>query len=291
MITNYKFDQPVILKRSPFLSRAIVWGIMSVTAFSVVWASVAKIEESVPATGKLEPQGEVKEIQVPVNGVVKVVHVKDGQRVKQGDLLLALDTTAARAQLNASQKIRTTLLQENQFYRAQMSGAASPTARELIQLMPTELTSLTKNRSALVAENQLYWTQIKGYSQGVNFTPEQQLRLQFIQAEASSRAATAQLDVGQLQQQFNQIQVKLASAEDILMMNQRIFDVMEPVAKQGGVSRIQFLKQQQEVRNRKAEAQQLTQEQKRLTKRDRSISTKVAKYSGTLYPGFADQGC
>ncbi len=80
---NTQFEQSIILQQSPVWSRSIVWSIIGVAALATVWASVFKIEEAVPATGKLEPQGTVKEIRIPVNGVVKSIEVKDGQHVKR----------------------------------------------------------------------------------------------------------------------------------------------------------------------------------------------------------------
>jgi HlyD family secretion protein len=56
---------------------------MGVTAGTIIWANIAKIEEAVSATGKLEPTGTVKEIQAPVDGVVKEIFVEDGKQVKK----------------------------------------------------------------------------------------------------------------------------------------------------------------------------------------------------------------
>ncbi|NER46289.1 MAG: hemolysin D, partial [Symploca sp. SIO1A3] len=70
-----KFDQGVILKQSRGWSRAILWTIVGVTTFGVTWAYFARIEEAVPAQGKLEPQGAVQEVQVPVSGVVTEVKI------------------------------------------------------------------------------------------------------------------------------------------------------------------------------------------------------------------------
>lgn len=65
-ISHSKFDQPVILQQSNLWSRAILWVLMGVTTTAVVWACVAQIEEAIPAAGKLEPQGTVKEVQAPL---------------------------------------------------------------------------------------------------------------------------------------------------------------------------------------------------------------------------------
>ncbi|WP_219904072.1 HlyD family efflux transporter periplasmic adaptor subunit [Stenomitos frigidus] len=265
MTTTHPFDRPVILKRSPLLSRAIVWGLISVTSFGFVWASVAKIEESIPATGILEPQGAVKEIKVPIDGVVKAVYVVDGQQVKQGDRLLSIDPTVAQAQLISLQKICTSLMQENQFYYAQIHGLASGGDQVLLQQnLPAELVSLTQYRSTLVTEIQLDRAALNGSTAGMRLTSEQQLRLRSSQVEQQSRSATVQLDTAQIKQQLKQNQLKLASAKDNLVVNEQIFRDLALLAKEGGISRLQYLRQQQEVRNLQSEVDQLMQEQERL---------------------------
>lgn len=266
-VGSSKITPSVVLRQSPFLSRAIVWGLIAVTTSAVIWANVAKIEEAIPTQGKLEPQETVKEVQAPVNGVVKTVYVKDGQRVSRGDLLLRLDPTAAQAQLKSFKKIRTALTQENQFYRAQISGQNAPsiTEQSISQLkLPPGLESLTKSRAALSAENRLYRLQLSGISQSINLTPEEQARLQFSYAELNSRIASDKLAIEQSEKQLGENQAQLSSAKDIRAVNQTILNSIEPLTKQGAIARIQFLKQQQEVRTRQAEVERLTQEQARL---------------------------
>jgi HlyD family secretion protein len=96
-----KFEQSVVLRQSPVWSRAIMLSMIGLACVGIGWASFAKIEQVVPATGQLKPEGTVKEIQAPVSGVVKKVYVKDGQQVKPDDLLLIFDSTATNAELNS----------------------------------------------------------------------------------------------------------------------------------------------------------------------------------------------
>ena len=259
------FDQSVILQQSPVFSRAIVWVIVGVTTASIIWACVAKIEEAIPAQGKLEPQGAVKEVQAPVAGVVKTIDVKEGQRVEAGERLLTFDQTAAESQFQSLQKIRESLLQENQFYTNQLNGA-NPRLVGKIQLrVPPEIISLTENRASLIAENRLYQAQLEGDISGAGLNPEQQLRLQSIVAERRSRVATAQLEVEQLSKQLSQTTVQLANARNILSVNQEIVRNIEPLVQEGGFARLQFLKQKQEVTSSQADVIRYTQEQERLT--------------------------
>lgn len=262
-----KFDQPVLLTQSNIWSRAILWGLMGVTTTAVVWASIAKIEEAIPAVGKLEPQGTVKEVQAPIGGVVKAIYVEDGQRVRQGDRLLSFDPTAAKSQLASLQTIRTSLLQENQFYTAILRGASDRVGLEVANAnlkLPPQLISLTKSRAALVAENKLFRAQISGSTSFPRLNSEQQERLQSNAAELNSRVAAAQSEVAQLTKQLSQTNIQLASAKDTLKMNQGILNDIIPLANDGAISRLQYLKQQQEVRNALSEVQQLEQEQARL---------------------------
>jgi hemolysin D len=239
---------------------------MGVTTFGLIWACTAKIEEAIPATGKLEPQEAVREMQVPLNGVVKSVHVKEGQAVKPGDLLLTLDSTTAQAQLSSLQKIRTALVQENQYYRTQLNYAESVSGVGLTRVelkIPTELLSLTKSRAVLVTENQLYRAQLNGAG-GSHFTTEQQLRLQTSQAEVAARAEADRLDIAQIEQQFDQTHLKLANAKSVLAMNQKIVTDLGALYQEGGIARLQVMKQQQEVSNRQTEVDQLRKEQERI---------------------------
>ncbi|WP_242062425.1 HlyD family efflux transporter periplasmic adaptor subunit, partial [Nostoc punctiforme] len=272
-----KFDQPVILKQPRIWSRAILWGLMLATAGTIIWASIAKIEEAVSATGKLEPSGATKEVQAPVGGVVKEIFVEDGQTVKAGERLLSLDNTTAKAQLDSLLKIRTSLIDENQFYQSQFKGI---NALDISVLkISSEMIHLTKSRVALVVENQVYRAQLNGRSNKIRLTLEQQERIQSNQAELNTRVVAAQLEVEQFQRQLQQASIKLTTNLDNLGMNQGILDNVTPLMKDGAISRIQFLKQQQEVRNTQSEIDQLTQEKARL---ESAIAQARAKLVNTI---------
>ena len=261
-----QFDQPVLLRQPHHWSRGILWGIMGVTTFGIIWASVAKIEQAVPAQGKLEPQGKVQDIQAPVGGVVKELLVKDGQSVKKGQLLLRLDPTADKAKLASLNQIRTKLIQENQFYRAALRNptiSLNPPSESQIELS-SELPSLAKSREALVAENQFYQSQIDGNSRTTNLNSEQRQRMRFATEELNSRIASAESEVEQLQKRLDQNQSQLLNARKRLETEQRILSDLEPLVRVGGFSRIQYTKQQSEVGTRKAEVEQLNDEKIRL---------------------------
>jgi HlyD family secretion protein len=89
-------NDDVVLQQSRVWARSITWTLIGVTGFALAWLALAKTEEIVTAPGKLEPLGVVKDIQMPVGGVVDQVLVKEGEQVRKGQVLLRLDTEATR---------------------------------------------------------------------------------------------------------------------------------------------------------------------------------------------------
>lgn len=255
------FDKSVILRQSPRWSRAVVWGIMGVTTASILWACLAKIEEAIPAQGKLEPQGVVQPVQAPVGGVVEEVHVTEGETVEAGDPLVSLDPESTEAQLASAQRIRERLVEENAFYRGQLSNNLDLAIPENIS---PDIVQLTSNRAALAAENALYRAQLQGDVTGSSLSPQQRQRLQTSLSELNSRLSIAQLEADQLSRQLTQARNQLDNARSALRVNQDILNRITPLKEKGAISEIQYLQQEQEVNNRQTEVDRLIEEEQRL---------------------------
>ncbi|MDO9426755.1 MAG: biotin/lipoyl-binding protein, partial [Methylobacterium sp.] len=64
------------------------------------WATVTQISGAVIAPGQLVVESDVKKVQHPTGGVVGELRVREGARVKAGDVLIRLDATQVRANLD-----------------------------------------------------------------------------------------------------------------------------------------------------------------------------------------------
>ncbi len=281
-----KFDADVILKQSNRNSQWMLWLLMGSTLAGMIWASVAKIEEAIPAQGKLEPQGQVKNLQVPVNGVIKKIHIADGQVVKAGDVLLEVDPEAPQAQLKSLKEVLSALEQENWFYNTQMAGSLVGETALKIDL---QMLSLTKSRAALVAENRLFEAQFNGSIGQTALSSQEQARLQAEQAEASSRAMAVRLEVDQLQQQWNAAEERRKNALTNLQVEDKILQDIKPLAEAGGISRVQYLKQQQTVDNKNSEITQLEQEKARINAVIAQAQVKVTNNSAVDRKDFSSR--
>lgn len=98
-----KYDESV-LQQGRFWMRTVTWTLIGTTVFGVAWLALARTEEIVVASGKLEPIGSVKDIQMPVGGVADSILVKEGQQVSAGQVLMRLDTEASEEQRKSLEK-------------------------------------------------------------------------------------------------------------------------------------------------------------------------------------------
>ncbi len=264
------YEHPLLLKQGHFWSRAILWGVIAILSGTTIWANVTELEEAVAAQGKLEPQGNVKDVQAPTQGVVQEILVTEGQTVKKGDRLLKLDPSTANAQLKSLQQVKQALAQENDYYSAQLSGNAIATPP---QQVASSILSLARNRSALSDESRFLRAQLTGDNSGLS--SDQQQRLTYKNSETRTRLEASGLQAGQLERQLAQAQVKRATARETLATNQGVLAQVKPLADQGAISKLQYLKQQQEVSANQSEVQQLDQEEQRLNLAIQEVKAKA----------------
>lgn len=93
------------------------------------------VEDTLPAVGTIEPDERVV-LQPKVSGLIQSIHFKEGQRVRQGDLLFRLDAekeTALQAQAQAERDLALANLERAQT----LSGSRAISRQELDQLAGT----------------------------------------------------------------------------------------------------------------------------------------------------------
>jgi hemolysin D len=306
-----EFEQAVVFQQSRTWSRGIVWTILGITTGLIAWACLAPLEEAVIVQGKLEPTDKVKDVQVPVGGVVKQVLIKDGDQVTAGQNLLSLESTVPRATLASLQSNLDSLTAETRFYHsllAQGVGTVSPQSLAKLKVRP-EILALTTSRSSILAENQLYRAELNGTTLA-NLNPEQRQRLQSSRAELASRLSSGQLEIGQVENQMRenrgkrtgmsellidsqavianinakttakraQIAAQMAenlnlrqSAQSVLASNQAILASLKPASDAGALSRNQVLKQEQELITRQSEVMQLKDRYRKLQQDEQEL--------------------
>lgn len=76
------------------------WTMLSIAMLisaAIAWATIGRVDITATADGRIVPSGRVKLIQPLEIGVVKAIHVADGDRVSEGQPLVELDPTGNAA--------------------------------------------------------------------------------------------------------------------------------------------------------------------------------------------------
>lgn len=95
---GYRHRRTTLPRSTRGWSRAIVWSLIGLTGFGVVYGSLARIDSSITAIGKLRPVGGVTSVNTPVNALVQKVLVREGDVVRAGQSLLLFDQAGLLAQ-------------------------------------------------------------------------------------------------------------------------------------------------------------------------------------------------
>jgi len=110
--------------------RAVLWVIALIFAAAVLWACVGRIDMVAVARGKLIPSDHSKVIQPLESGIVRAIHVRDGQDVAAGSALIELDPTASGAEHERQAKELAAVRVQIARLRALLAGGSALEAPE-----------------------------------------------------------------------------------------------------------------------------------------------------------------
>jgi hemolysin D len=80
------------------LGRAVAASMTAFLVIAIAWACLGRIDVIATAQGKVVPTGRVKQVQPLETGMIAAINVKDGDRVREGDVLVAIDQTTSTAE-------------------------------------------------------------------------------------------------------------------------------------------------------------------------------------------------
>lgn len=90
-----------ILERPPSpAGRTVLWTIVLLFVLAVAWSCWGVVDIVTVAHGRIIPSGHVKTLQPVEAGRISSMNVRDGDEVRAGDILVALDPSGVRADIN-----------------------------------------------------------------------------------------------------------------------------------------------------------------------------------------------
>jgi hemolysin D len=106
--------------------RAIGVTVIALFCLALAWASFGTVDIVATAPGKIIPSGRTKTIQPFESGVVSAIHVRDGQSVKSGEVLIELDPTMSEAERDHLKSDQISAALDVARVRAALSSKADP---------------------------------------------------------------------------------------------------------------------------------------------------------------------
>ncbi len=231
------------------IGRALLWTILAAFTAGTLWTTFGWIDIVATAQGKIIPSGYSKIVQPYETGVIASIHVQDGQAVKQGDVLIDLDSTLNRAD-------RDRAFNE---YRA-------------VKVESARLRALIKGQSTFEAPPD---------SESVSVLLQQQLlRDQF--AEYQAKMAAAQHLVDQRQAAVEQTQENILRLEATVPMETERAEAYRKLLEHEAVTKMDFL---QAEGQRIDKAQELAG-QKRKLQQDQAALAEAEKHYRAMRSEF-----
>lgn len=105
------------------LGRATAGSIMLFLVIALVWSVVGELDIHATAQGQIIPRGKTKVVQPPEPGVVKEILVQDGDRVREGQVLVVLDRSGSGADVTRLTREHDEALAAMARLRAQLAGS------------------------------------------------------------------------------------------------------------------------------------------------------------------------
>ena len=199
----------------PRALRHAIWALVGALACFILWAAVTPLAETARAPGHVVPVGSVLPVQHLEGGIVSEIMVEDGSMVDKGQVMVRLDPTAARAELEEKRARIAALTLEAERLRAFADGREPDFAK-----VGAQFASLAADQRA-IAKLQ-------------NESREQE------RAVLNNQIDQRQSELEVLDQQEKALTEQVAISEELTEMREKLM-------KQGHVSRVVFLRTKQEL--------------------------------------------
>lgn len=179
----------------------------------LVWASVTKLDEVTRAEGRVIPSRQLQVVSNLEGGIVKEILVRQGQTVRQGQVLLRLDATQFSAEAGKGQEGYNALVARITRLQAEVDGSVPQFAPMLLRASP----------ELVAAERTLY-----------------EARRQDLAAATS----VAQAKLEQARRALGQAQVEIATKGQARALAEREVTLLTPLVEKGIEPQIELLRAQ-----------------------------------------------
>ena len=217
------------------LGALVVWLVALLLIVALAWSYFGRIDIVAVANGKISTEGSTKIIQPAISGVVTNINVHEGQRVKKGETLLALDkTTAEKDVATTNQSLNTARVERDILRRLAVGGDTDGiiNGADLPYETKAMLRQFASSQTALsAARRQAASGIISNYQQQLQFNQQAKNQLETNAQNLKNRKAEIEkqlpnanpVDKLRLQNELSNIDQRITSADSaVLGQNQQL---------------------------------------------------------------------
>lgn len=114
-----------MLDQSNHWAKLIIYTISAGTTAALLWAFLGKVDQTVTATGTLEPSLGKVDVRSTTPGIIKRLWVREGQEVQEGDRLAEIENLGLQAKLDNAKRQIALLKYENRLTNLLIDGAGT----------------------------------------------------------------------------------------------------------------------------------------------------------------------
>jgi adhesin transport system membrane fusion protein len=231
------------VQQEPLRARALLNAAAIVVLLLLIWAAFAQVDEVARGEGKVIPSRQLQIVQSFDGGVVEEILVREGQVVEEGELLLRIDSTRFVSSFR-----------EN---RAQFLS---------LQARAERLRALTTNTPLNMPEDLL--------TEAPDIADHERNLYQSSRSELDEQLTIAKTQLDQRQQEYNEVNAKVAQAKRAVELVAQELNVTRPLLSSGAISEVEILRLEREASRTQGE---LKQAQAQLSRVEAAIAESEGK--------------
>ena len=187
-------------------SSVFIWLICIGLLVFLVWAWVFKLEEVTTGTGKVIPSSKEQIVQSLEGGILTQLHVREGEIVKQGQVLAQLDPTRFASNVGESTSLLLAAQATAARLRAEVNGTALSFPAEVLKepQLVNEETALYRSRRANLEES------LSGLKQALTLV-EQELAMT---EPLVAKGAASEVEVLRLKREANNLRNQMSDVRN-----------------------------------------------------------------------------
>ena len=213
----------------PLHKHFLLLAIFAFFCVAIIWASFAKLDITARGEGQVIPSSKIQSIQNLEGGIVEEFFVKEGDRVKKGQLLVRLKDVGAQSDLGSNEAKYMGLKAAIIRLTAEANGAATiEFPKDVMESAPQsvseELRAFSANKDKL---------------NGQTMVLEQQL--------------------SQRKQEVDELRRRASDVGGVIRLQQERRDMVEPLIARGSAPKIESVQLAQEIKEKQTELNGITQ--------------------------------